>query len=86
MERRIKLIQQKLTHQKLLESEKDQLLKAKKEYENVIKEFSNKNEFSIYIIPINDQIRDDSEISRLVEKYKIKTQSNSNKEKGSNQN
>lgn len=86
MVRRIKLIQQKLTHQQLSESEKDQLLKTKKEYENVIKEFSHKNEFSIYIIPLNDQIREDSEISGLVEKYKIKTQSNSNKERGPNQN
>lgn len=75
-ERRINLIKQKLNQQQLAEAEIAQLINSKKEYEKTIKGFSGKNEFSVSIVPLHNQIKEDEGIKRLVDSYKAKIQLN----------
>jgi len=74
LENSLKNLNQRLSAQEIPEAEKTQLQKAKEETERTLNQLQGKNQFTNYIIPLQEQMKEDSDIKKLVDAYKAKTQ------------
>ena len=72
LENNLKNLNQRLNAQETPEAEKAQLEKAKEETERTLNQIQTKNQFTNHIIPLQEQMKDDSDIKKLVEAYKTK--------------
>ncbi len=78
LENSLKNINQRLNAQETPEAEKAQLRKAKEETERSLNQIQGKNQFTNHIIPLQEQMKEDPDIKKLVEAYKAKTQTTAN--------
>ena len=74
LENNLKNLNQRLNAQGTSEAEKAQLEKAKEETERTLNQIQNKNQFTNQIVPLQEQMKDDPDINKLIEAYKTKTQ------------
>ena len=74
LENNLKNLNQRLNAQGTPEAEKAQLEKAKEETERTLNQLQNKNQFTNQIIPLQEQMKDDPDIKKLIEAYKAKPQ------------
>lgn len=70
LENRIKTLQHQLASVEAPEAQKAQWRQAKEEFERALNKLLGKNEFTVTILPLHEQIKDDPDIKRLVETYK----------------
>jgi 2',3'-cyclic-nucleotide 2'-phosphodiesterase (5'-nucleotidase family) len=74
LENNLKNLNQRLNAQGTPETEKAQLEKAKEETERTLNQIQNKNQFTNHIVALQEQMKDDPDIKKLIEAYKTKTQ------------
>jgi len=74
LENSLQNLNQRLSARETPESEKNQLQKAKEETERTLNQIQTKNEFTNHIVPLQEQMKDDPDIKKLVDTYKAKTQ------------
>ena len=74
LENNLKNLNQRLSAQGTPEAEKVQLEKSKEETERNLNQLQNKNQFTNQIIPLQEQMKDDPDIKKLIEAYKAKPQ------------
>ena len=74
LENSLKNLNQRLNVQETPEAEKAQLRKAKEETERSLNQIQGKNQFTNHIIPMQEQMREDPDVKKLVEAYKAKNQ------------
>jgi 5'-nucleotidase/UDP-sugar diphosphatase len=77
LEKALNHINQRLTSQETPEAEKARLQRAKEETERAIKQLRG-NQFSNHIISLQEQMKEDPDIKKLVEVYKARTQTTEN--------
>ena len=78
LENSLQNLNQRLSAQGTPEAEKNQLQKAKEETERTLNQIQTKNEFTNHIVPLQEQMKDDPDIKKLVDAYKAKTQTTVN--------
>jgi len=78
LENNLKNLNQRLNAQETPEAEKAQLEKAREEIERTLNQIQTKNLFTNHIIPLQEQMKEDPDIKKLVEAYKAKTQTTAN--------
>jgi phosphoenolpyruvate-protein kinase (PTS system EI component) len=78
LENNLNGINQRLASKETPEAEKAQLRKAKEETERTLNQFQGKNQFRNHIISLQEQMKEDPDIKKLVEAYKAKTQTAEN--------
>ncbi|MGZ3590303.1 MAG: hypothetical protein ACXU99_06555 [Thermodesulfobacteriota bacterium] len=78
LENSLQNLNQRLSARETPESEKNQLQKAKEETERTLNQIQTKNEFTNHIVPLQEQMKDDPDIKKLVDAYKAKTQTTVN--------
>ncbi len=78
LENSLKNLNQRLNAPETPEAEKAQLRKAKEETERTLNQIHGKNQFTNHIIPLQEQMKEDPDIKKLVEAYKAKTQTTVN--------
>lgn len=78
LENTLKNLNQRLNAQETPQAEKAQLEKAKEETERTLNQIQNKNQFTNHIIALQEQMKEDPDIKKLVEAYKAKTQTTVN--------
>ncbi len=74
LENSLKNLEQRLNTQETPEAEKAQLKKAKEETERSLHQLQGKNQFTNQIIPLQQQMREDPNVKKLVDAYKAKNQ------------
>ncbi len=72
LENSLKNLTQRLNAQEIPEAEKVQLQKAKEETQKNLSQIQGKNQFTNQIIPLQQQMKEDPEIKKLVEAFKTK--------------
>jgi 2',3'-cyclic-nucleotide 2'-phosphodiesterase (5'-nucleotidase family) len=77
LEKSLNHINQRLNSQKTPEAEKARLQRAKEETERAIKQLRG-NQFTNHIISLQEQMKEDPDIKKMIEDYKAKTQSTEN--------
>jgi 2',3'-cyclic-nucleotide 2'-phosphodiesterase (5'-nucleotidase family) len=70
LENRINILEHQLSSAAAPEAAKAQWRRAKEEFERILKRLLGKNEFTITILPLQEQMKEDLDIKRLVETYK----------------
>jgi 2',3'-cyclic-nucleotide 2'-phosphodiesterase (5'-nucleotidase family) len=70
LENNLNNINQRLSSKETPEAEKAQWRKAKEETEHALHQLRNKNEFTNTVIPLQEQMKEDPDIKKLVEMYK----------------
>ena len=78
LENNLRNLNQRLNVQGTPEAEKAQLEKAKEETERTLNQIQNKNRFTNHIIALQQQMKEDPDIKKLVDAYKAKTQTTAN--------
>lgn len=78
LENNLKNLNQRLNAQETPEAEKAQLEKAREEIERTLNQIQTKNQFTNQIIPLQEQMKEDPDIKKLIEAYKAKTQPTAN--------
>ena len=78
LENNLNSINQRLNSKETPEAEKAQWRKAKEETERTLNQIRSKNQFTNHIIPLQEQMKEDPDIKKLVETYKAKTQTTAN--------
>jgi 5'-nucleotidase len=78
LENNLNGINQRLASKETPEAEKAPLRKAKEETERTLNQFQGKNQFRNHIISLQEQMKEDPDIKKLVEAYKAKTQTAEN--------
>ena len=78
MENNLNHINQRLTSKETPEAGKAQLRKAKEETERTLNQLRSGNQFTNRIIPLQEQMKEDSDIKNLIEAYKAKTRTTEN--------
>ena len=78
LENNLRNLNQRLNAQGTPEAEKAQLEKAKEETERTLNQIQNKNRFTNHIIALQQQMKEDPDIKKLVDAYKAKTQTTVN--------
>jgi 5'-nucleotidase len=73
LENNLNHINQRLTSKETPEVEKAQLRKAKEETERTLNQLRSGNQFTNRILPLQEQMKEDSDIKNLIEAYKAKT-------------
>jgi len=77
-ENNLKNLNQRLNAPETPEAEKAQLQKAKEETERALNQIQTKNQFTNHIVALQEQMKEDLDIKKLVEAYKAKTQTTGN--------
>jgi 2',3'-cyclic-nucleotide 2'-phosphodiesterase (5'-nucleotidase family) len=70
LENRIRILQHQLTSTEAPEAQKAQWRQAKEEFERTLKKLLGKDEFTVTILPLREQMKEDQDIKKLVEAYK----------------
>jgi 5'-nucleotidase / UDP-sugar diphosphatase len=78
LENNLNSINQRLTSKETPEAEKAQWQKTKEDTERTLNQLRGKNQFTNHIIPLQDQMKEDPNIKKLVEAYKAKSQATEN--------
>ena len=78
LENNLNSINQRLTSKETPEAEKAQWQKAKEDTERTLNQLRGKNQFTNHVIPLQDQMKEDPNIKKLVEVYKAKSQATEN--------
>jgi 2',3'-cyclic-nucleotide 2'-phosphodiesterase (5'-nucleotidase family) len=78
LENNLNSINQRLTSKETPEPEKAQWQKTKEDTERTLNQLRGKNQFTNNIIPLQDQMKEDPNIKKLVEAYKAKSQATEN--------
>ena len=78
LENNLNSINQRLTSKETPEAEKAQWQKTKEDTERTLNQLRGKNQFTNNIIPLQDQMKEDPNIKKLVEAYKAKSQATEN--------
>ena len=78
LENNLKNLNQRLNAQETPEAEKAQWEKAREEIERTLNQIQTKNQFTNQIIPLQEQMKEDPDIKKLIEAYKAKTQPTAN--------
>ena len=78
LENNLNRINQRLSSSEIPEAEKAQWRKAKEDTERTLNQLRGKNEFTNTIIPLNDQMKEDPDIKKIIEAYKAKVQTTEN--------
>jgi len=74
LENNLSQINQRLTSQEIPEVEKAQWRRAKEETERSLNELLGKNQYTNHIISLQEQMKEDPDIKKLVEAYKARNQ------------
>jgi 2',3'-cyclic-nucleotide 2'-phosphodiesterase (5'-nucleotidase family) len=74
LENNLNQINQRLTSQEIPEVEKAQWRRAKEETERTLNQLLGKNQYTNYIISLQEQMKEDPDIKKMVEAYKARTQ------------
>jgi len=74
LENNLNQINQRLTSQEIPEVEKAQWRRAKEETERSLNELLDKNQYTNHIISLQEQMKEDADIKKLVEAYKARNQ------------
>ncbi len=72
LENNLRNLNQRLSAQQIPEAEKAQLGKAKEETERTLHQIQTKNQFTNHIVALQEQMKEDPDIKKLVEAYKTK--------------
>jgi 2',3'-cyclic-nucleotide 2'-phosphodiesterase (5'-nucleotidase family) len=72
LENRLHFVKNRLMNRYIPEAEKAQLRKTKEETEKALTQFQGKNEFTNIIFPLREGMKDDPEILKMVDEYKLK--------------
>ncbi len=78
LENNLNHINQRLTSREIPEVEKAQWRRAKEETERTLDQLRGKNQYSNQIIQLQEQMREDPDIKKMVEGYKARTQTADN--------
>jgi 2',3'-cyclic-nucleotide 2'-phosphodiesterase (5'-nucleotidase family) len=78
LENNLKNLNQRLNAQGTPEAEKAQLEKAKEETERTLNQIQTKNQFTNHIVALQEHMKEDPDIKKLVEAYKAKIQTKVN--------
>lgn len=78
LENTLNHINQRLASKELPEVEKAQWRRAKEENERSLNQLQGKNQYTNHIITLQEQMREDPEIKKMVDGYKARTQSTDN--------
>ena len=74
LENNLNQINQRLTSQEIPEVEKAQWRRAKEETERTLNQLLGKNQYTNHIISLQEQMKEDPDIKKIVEAYKARTQ------------
>ncbi len=74
LENSLKNLNQRLNAQETPQAGKAQLEKAKEETERTLNQIQGKNQFTNHIVALQEQMKEDPDIKKLVDAYKAKTQ------------
>ncbi len=75
LENNVKRYNERLNSKGITETESLQLRKAKDESEHTLNQFRGKNQFTNRILSLQEQMKEDADIKKIMEAYKTKTQS-----------
>jgi 2',3'-cyclic-nucleotide 2'-phosphodiesterase (5'-nucleotidase family) len=78
LENNLTHINQRLASQDIPEVEKAQWRRAKEETERTLNQLRGKNQYTNHIISLQEQMREDPDIKKMVEAYKARTQTAEN--------
>jgi len=78
LENNLNHINQRLTSQEIPEVEKAQWRRAKEETERTLNQLRGKNHYTNHIITLQEQMKEDPDIKKMVEAYKARTQTTEN--------
>ncbi len=78
LENNLNHINQRLTSQEIPEVEKAQWRRAKEETERTLNQLRGKNQYTNHIISLQEQMKEDPDIKKMVEAYKARTQTTEN--------
>jgi 2',3'-cyclic-nucleotide 2'-phosphodiesterase (5'-nucleotidase family) len=78
LENNLNHINQRLTSQEIPEVEKPQWRRAKEETERTLDQLRGKNQYTNHIISLQEQMREDPDIKKMVEAYKARTPTTEN--------
>ncbi len=78
LENNLNHINQRLTSKEILEVEKAQWRRAKEETERTLNQLQGKNQYTNHILSLQEQMREDPVIKKMVEAYKAKGQTTEN--------
>jgi len=78
LENNLNHINQRLTSQEIPEVEKAQWRRAKEETERTLNQLRGKNHYTNHIITLQEQMKEDPDIKKMVEAYKARTQTTDN--------
>ncbi len=74
LENNVKSYDERLNSKAITEPERSQLRKAKEEAERTLNQLRGKNQFTNHILSLQEQMKEDPEIKKLIETYKSRTQ------------
>ncbi len=74
LENNVKNYSERLNSKGITETERSQWLKAKETAENTLNQFRGKNQFRNRILSLQEQMKEDPDIKKIIEAYKTKTQ------------
>ena len=74
LENNVKSCDDRLNSKAITEPERSQLRKAKEEAERTLNQLRGKNQFTNQILSLQEQMKEDPEIKKMIEAYKSKTQ------------
>lgn len=75
LENNVKSYNERLNSKAITETERSQWLKAKETAENTLSQFRGKNQFTNRILSLQEQMKEDPDIKKIIEAYKTRTQS-----------
>lgn len=78
LENNLSRYNERLSSKGIPEVERTQLRRAKEEAERTLKQLRNKNQFTNQMTILNEQMKDDPDIGKMIDAYKAKTQATEN--------
>ena len=74
LENNVKSYDDRLNSKAITEAERSQLRKAKEETERTLNQLRGKNQFTNHILSLQEQMKEDPAIKKMIETYKSRTQ------------
>jgi hypothetical protein len=78
LENNLNRYNERLSSKGIPEVERTQLRRAKEETERTLKQLRSKNQFTNQITVLHEQMKDDPDIGKMLEAYKVKTRATEN--------
>ncbi len=74
LENNVKSYDERLNSKAITEAERSQLRKAKEEAERTLNQLRGKNQFTNHILSLQEQMKEDPDIKKMIETYKARSQ------------